>query len=465
MFPVSASALWAFHTNPGGFARLCPPWQSVRLASASGDFAHLRAVIELKQGPLRLQWHAQHENYVEGRQFQDRQLKGPFARWVHTHTVEPVDANSASLDDQISYDLPLGALGRLIMGSKIKDDLDAMFAFRHERTRHDCVAHARFADLPRMHIGITGSTGLIGSELCAYLLNAGHQVTRMLRAGTDRRLIDAGAPALERVIDFASPVHELARSLEGLDAVVHLAAAPIAAHRWSSRRKQTLVSSRVETTAALARALAVMQNPPRHFIVASGTAGYATQGREPATEKQPLDAQGFLADLVRQWEAAADPARAAGLRVAHLRIGMVLSPRAGALRSLLTPARLGMLGTIGGGQQRWPWIALDDLLAAVEHVLHTPALDGPVNCVSPSMIDAQEMTRILARTLGRPHLIPAPAGLLRAAMGEIASVLLEDHGVRPAKLQASGFEFSYADLSHALALSLGCAAADDRLIL
>ncbi len=453
---VPARALWAFHTRPGGFARLCPTWQSVRVESAVGDFANLRVTLAIQQGPLKLRWIAQHENHVEGVCFTDRQLSGPFAHWVHTHTVRPITDTTSELTDHIEYRLPMGPLGALVMGKKIERDLRRMFAFRHERTRLDTLRHECFAHLPRLKIGITGSTGLIGRNLCAYLMNAGHAVVRLVRPGRANLAHDPGLPTEVREIDLSKPSPTLAAALTDLDAVIHLAGEPIAAGRWTPARLQAITDSRVRTTRTIAGALSTMPGRVRTFLVASGIAGYDTRGaKNPADERASYGAQTTLGEVARAWEAASNPARVHGRRVVNLRFGIVLAHTGGALPRLLAPFKLGLGGTLGDGPQRWSTISLDDTLGAIEHALHTESLDGAVNVVSPEPISARDFAKTLGGLVRRPAFVRVPAGLVRALAGGISDELLRDRAVVPTKLLESGFIFVHPTVESGLRMELG----------
>jgi uncharacterized protein (TIGR01777 family) len=211
----------------------------------------------------------------------------------------------------------------------------------------------------------------------------------------------------------------------------------------------------VDATRRLAGVLARLPCPPRVLVVASATGYYGDRGPELLREESASGA-GFLAEVCREWEAATDPAARAGIRVVRLRIGMVLSRRGGALAAMLTPFRLGAGGPIGGGAQWVSWIALDDLVRAIRHVLATDALAGPVNAVAPEPVTNRELARTLGRVLGRPALLPLPAVAARLVFGQMANeLLLASARVDPARLRATGFTFAYARLEDALRHELG----------
>jgi len=239
-------------------------------------------------------------------------------------------------------------------------------------------------------------------------------------------------------------------ALEGVDAVVHLAGENIAAGRWTAQRKEAIRASRVDGTRLLAEALASLARPPRVLVAASAVGFYGHRGDEEVDETSP-PGHGYLPDVCQQWEAAALPAAAAGIRVVHLRIGMVLSRAGGALARMLPPFRMGLGGRIGSGRQWVSWIAREDLLAIIERALTHDSWAGPVNAVAPGPVTNAEFTRTLARMLRRPAVLPLPASVVKLLFGEMGQcLLLEGARVRPGKLVADGFPFVYPDLESAL---------------
>jgi uncharacterized protein (TIGR01777 family) len=240
-------------------------------------------------------------------------------------------------------------------------------------------------------------------------------------------------------------------SLEGLTAAIHLSGANLAAHRWTPDFKREIAESRIGSTHALATALAGLRQPPKTLLVASATGIYGNRGDELIDETSPLGT-GFLADLCRQWEAAAQPAVDAGIRVLFLRFGVVISndPR-GALARMLPIFRFCLGGQLGNGRQYMSWISMPDALAAIFFLLESQSIAGPINITAPNPLTNEQFTRTLATHLHRPALLTVPAFALRLAFGEMANeVLLAGARAYPAKLAASGFQFSHASLLHAL---------------
>jgi len=241
-----------------------------------------------------------------------------------------------------------------------------------------------------------------------------------------------------------------AAALEGLDAVVHLAGENIASGRWTAEKRRRIRESRVAGTKLLVRALAGLDRPPAVLVCASAVGFYGDCGARIVDETAPCGA-GFLAGLCRDWEEAASAASEAGIRVVRLRIGLVLSAAGGALKKMLPLFRLGLGGRIGHGRQSMSWIALDDLVSLILHCIDEESLAGPVNAVAPGAVTNREFTAALARVLRRPALLPAPAFLLRLALGGMAEeLLLSSTRAVPAKALASGFTFRHPAVEEAL---------------
>jgi hypothetical protein len=292
---------------------------------------------------------------------------------------------------------------------------------------------------PPTRVLVTGASGLLGSALVPVLLGRGHTV-----AALTRRAPRAG----EIPWDPARGILD-ARSLAGYDAVVHLAGEPIGV-RWTPRRKTLIRASRVDATRLLAERLSSLERRPRVLVAISAIGIYGDRGDEILDEQSP-PGTGFLPDLCRAWEAAAAPARDAGIRVVHPRLGLVLSPRGGTLARLLPPFRLGLGGPLGDGRAWWSWVALDDVLAVLLRALGDESLAGPVNVVAPMPVRSRDFARLLGRALKRPAFLPVPSWVLRALFGEMADgAVLASLRVEPARLRAAGHVFRFPSLEGAL---------------
>ena len=446
--PIDApvDALFDWHARPGAFDRLTPTWESVRVVSRQGGLeAGSRLHLQLALGPLRLNWVAVHTACTPPLGFVDEAESSPFASWRHEHRFEAAD-HTSRLVDTIEWTVPFGSLGAVFGNWIARQRIERMFAQRHARTQHDLMRHAMTREHGPLTVAITGASGLIGTALTAFLAAGGHTVRRLVRRDvrTDDEI-------------FWSPRDGILdpSDLEGVDAVVHLAGAGIADARWTDERRRILWDSRVDGTALIARTLAAMDDPPEVFVSTSGVGFYGDTGATHVDESAPRG-DGFLAELCEAWEAAASPASNAGVRVVHPRFGVVLSARGGALAKMLPAFRLGGGGRLGTGRQAMPWVALDDALGALLHLLYDKTCAGPVNVTAPGLVDNANFTRTLGRVLRRPTIVPVPAVALRMLFGEMADeALLMGQWAEPNRLLDGGFTFAYPDLDSALRFELG----------
>ena len=286
---------------------------------------------------------------------------------------------------------------------------------------------------------VSGVSGPIGAALLPYLESQGARIIRLVRGPT------RGADQISW--DPLRPLSSAA--LSGFEAVIHLAGETVAG-RWTPAKKKAILESRVQGTRHLAQALSETPSRPRVFICASAIGYYGNRGNELLTEASP-SGEGFLSEVTREWESASRTASAAGIRTVNLRLGLVLSPKGGALAKMLTPFRLGLGGKIGSGQQWWSWIHVDDIIGIVHHALQATSLSDPINLVAPNPSRNADFTSALASVLRRPAFFRVPAFLPRLALGEMAEeTLLSSARVQPAKLLAGGYAFRFPELRAAL---------------
>jgi uncharacterized protein (TIGR01777 family) len=297
-----------------------------------------------------------------------------------------------------------------------------------------------------MRVLISGASGLIGSALVPALERNGDQVLRLVRRPPRPGIAEARWDPATGVGDPAA--------LEGIEAVVHLAGESIAARRWTPAVKEAIRDSRVRGTRVLCESLARLARPPRVLVSTSAMGYYGDCGDEVLTEASG-PGSGFLPEVAVEWERACDPARAAGIRVVHPRIALVLTRAGGALARLLTPARFGLGGPIGNGRQFWSWIMLRDLVAVLRLAIERDSIEGAVNAASPAPVRQAEFARTLGRVLRRPAFLPAPAFALRLLLGELANELLTSARLEPARLREEGFAFQDPELEPALRRELG----------
>lgn len=446
--PVSADELYAWHTRPGAFVRLIPPWAPVRLEQFEGVCDGCRAVIRLGVGPLALRWVAEHHGVVPGKQFRDVQVSGPFSYWQHTHRMEATGEGTSRLVDAVEYEPPGGALGGLVGTRLIGRQLRRQFAYRHRTIRQDLALHDRLdPDRTPLTVAVTGASGLVGTALTALLTTGGHRVLRLVRR----------APQHDDEVYWRPSAGEIdAAALEGVDAVVHLAGENVFALRWTDDKKRRIRESRVAGTRLLAETLAGLDRKPRVFLSASAIGYYGDRGTDVVTESDPPARGRFLADVCVDWEAAAAPAADAGIRTVHPRIGVVLTPQGGALQLMLPAFWMGLGGRVGPKDLYLSWILLDDLVGGLAHLLYADDVAGPVNMTAPELATMDAFTRTMGRVLSRPTVAHVPAAVLRTAMGEVADeTVLMSARVRPTRLLESGYAFRYADLEAGLRHVLG----------
>jgi uncharacterized protein (TIGR01777 family) len=300
-----------------------------------------------------------------------------------------------------------------------------------------------------MHILVSGSTGFLGTALVETLERQSHTIARLVRPGTAKRN-EGGVHAQAVAWDPVAGRFDAAGA-EGAEALIHLAGASIAGGRWNESRKELLRTSRVDATRHLIGALAKLQRPPRVIVAASAVGYYGNRGDEILTEAS-APGNDFLAGLCREWEAETARGAEFGARVVSLRFGIILAANGGALGQMALPFKLGAGGRLGDGRQWMPWLTLREAVSIIQFALATPGLAGPVNAVTPNPVQNKEFTNVLAKTLRRPALFPAPAFALRLALGEMAdALLLISQRVMPSKLAAIGYPFLRPNLANALA--------------
>jgi uncharacterized protein len=430
--------VFVWHTRPGAFNRLSPPWSPMRLVSEATSIKDGRATLALPGG---LRWVAQHQadSYDPPRRFVDTISSDGLAslpariavRWRHIHDFEEVGDNRTRVIDRVETPVPGPALR-------------PMFAYRHRQLADDLAAHRLAAEhgLTPATVAITGSSGLVGSALTAFLRTGGHRVIQLVRRtaqATDQRQWD--------------PDHPDPELLTGVDAVVHLAGASIAG-RFTEQHRTAVRDSRLGPT----RKLAEVAARSRTVLISASAIGYYgyDRGDETLTEDSERG-EGFLADVVADWEDATAPAREAGVRVINVRTGIVQSPRGGTLKLMRPLFSAGLGGRLGDGRQWLSWIGIDDLVDVYHRALWDTALSGPVNAVAPQPVRNTEYTRTLAHVLHRPALLPVPPLGPRLLLGKQGAreLACASQRVTPHKLSQAGHRFRQPDLEQALRHLLG----------
>lgn len=292
-----------------------------------------------------------------------------------------------------------------------------------------------------MRILVTGSSGLVGSALVPNLTEKGHEVYRLIRNQNKVNKTDIHWDPNSGILNV--------ESLEDFNVIIHLAGENISSRRWSKNQKDKISQSRIQSTRLLVDKISETKNPPQLFISASAIGYYGSQGSELLTE-QSAKGEGFLADLVQNWEKMAGCIQSKEIRSAFLRFGIILSERGGALAKLLLPFRLGLGSTISDGQQYMSWISLSDVVQIIDYIIQIEKISGPVNLVAPEPVTNSQYSKALGKALKRPVIFKAPSSILRLVLGEMAdSLLLSSSRVIPRKLIDNGYTFLHPTIKDA----------------
>ncbi|HEX3589866.1 MAG TPA: TIGR01777 family oxidoreductase [Pseudonocardiaceae bacterium] len=421
--------VFAWHGRPGALIRLTPPWQPVGVIAEADTLRDGKAVLGL---PFGLRWIAQHGDFEPPDRFADELTSLP-VYWRHRHEFTEADLAgdpATRLTDRVDTLVPSALLR-------------PMFRYRHRQLADDIATHRAFADRPRLTVAMTGSSGLVGTALAAFLTTGGHRVIRLVRR--------APADADERRWQPGDPDPDL---LDGVDVVVHLAGVGIGG-RFTGAHRAAVRDSRVGPTRALAELAA--RGGPAAFVSASAIGYYGPDRGAHWLSEDSERGDGFLADLVADWEAATTPARDAGLRVVRVRTGIVQSARGGTLRLLRPLFAAGLGGRLGDGTQWLSWIGIDDLVDVYHRAVVADDLAGPVNAVAPNPVPNREYTAVLAKVSRRPAIVPVPRFGPRLLLGEqgAAELALAGQRVRPARLRTAGHRFRMPGLEATLRHQLG----------
>ena len=433
--------VFAWHARPGAINRLSPPWSPLRVISEAASLKDGHAELALPGG---LRWVADHQAdlYDPPRRFVDTigsdglaSLPARLAvRWRHTHEFDDLGDNRTRVIDRVDTPVPAAALR-------------PMFVYRHRQLADDLAAHRLAAahGLAPLTVAVTGGSGLVGTALTAFLRTGGHRVIELVRRT---------APGVDqRQWNPADPDPTL---LAGVDAVIHLAGASIAG-RFTDAHRNAIRDSRIGPTQRLAELLARSDAGPAVLISASAIGYYGFDRGDQILTEHSERGDGFLADVVAQWEDATALAEQAGVRVVRVRTGIVQSPRGGTLKLMRPLFSAGLGGRLGSGRQWLSWIGIDDLVDVYHRALWDNALSGPVNAVAPQPVRNTEYTDTLARVLRRPALLPVPSLGPRLLLGEQGAreLACANQRVLPDKLSAQAHRFRQPDLDQALRHLLG----------
>lgn len=433
LVPAPLERVWEWHTRPGAVERLTPPFLPMSVVSGAESLRDGTTVLKLPAGQ---KWVAQHvaEEYVEGSQFVDVAENTPVkqaTQWKHTHLFEQADGGTR-ITDTVDTRVPEAML-------------KAAFAYRQRQLVEDLAFQdrlAQIADVAPKTIAMTGSRGLVGSALTAQLTTAGHTVIQLVRGDADEG---------QRHWDMEDPDPSV---FSGVDAVVHLAGESIMG-RFTETHKSKVYSSRVGPTRKLAQAAA--DAGVDTFVSASAVGLYGTNAGDRVYTEADGQGDGFLAEVVADWEADTDAARDAGVRTVNIRTGLVLSGAGGLLPVLRFSASTALSARFGDGDFWMSWVAIDDLTDIYIRALFDGQLSGPVNATAPNPVTNAEMSKALTSTLNRPELMGIPSLGPKVLLGEEGAreLALADQRVEPAVLNELGHHFRYPTLQEALDHELG----------
>jgi uncharacterized protein (TIGR01777 family) len=433
--------VFAWHERPGAFTRLSPPWQPMHLITEADSLRDGTAELAFPGG---LRWIAEHQpgGYDPPRRFVDaiggRGLASLPARtamrWRHTHEFDDLGDGRTQVTDRVETPIP-------------ESMLRPMFIYRHRQLADDLAAHQRAAEhgLVPITVAISGASGLVGSALAAFLSTGGHRVIRLVRR--------AAANPGERQWNPDDPNPDL---LAGVDAVIHLAGASIAG-RFTAEHRRAIRDSRIAPTRRLAELAARSSAGPTTLVCASAVGYYGYDRGDEILTEDSQRGDGFLADVVADWEDALAPAEQSGKRVVRIRTGIVQSPRGGTLRLMRPLFAAGLGGRLGDGRQWLPWIGIDDLIDVYHRALWDTGLSGPVNAVAPNPVRNSEYTKTLGRVLRRPTILPVPALGPRLLLGGQGAreLACASQRVLPGRLQDADHRFRAPELEQALRHLLG----------
>jgi len=448
-----ASEVFAWHEKPGAFERLLAPWERVEVVSASPSLADgSRVTLRTRIGAQWLRWEVEHRDYVAGRQFRDIGLQGPFPEWNHLHRVDALDAATCTLTDEIRYRLPGGAAGRFFGRAYVKRKLERLFAYRHAVTKADLELHR---EQPVKRVLVAGASGLVGRALVPFLTTQGHEAIKLVRR----------KPRAPDEIRWEPSIGQLdAGVLDGIDAVVNLSGANVAAQRWTDDWCLQIEQSRIQSARTLVQTMQKMHTKPSVFVCASAVGYYGNCADRVLTESEPRG-ENFLARVCGGLEKEATVAQSFGVRVVNLRTGVVLTPAGGMLGKLVPLFRSGLGGSFGDPETWIGWISMDDHISAILHAMIETRLSGAVNSVAPEPVRVKEFATELAHALHRPSVFHVPRWALTTAFGMMAvETILSSQRAVPARLLSSGFKFRHPTLMQALTHGLGAPPSSPRVL-
>ncbi len=439
-----AGTAFKWHEKPGALQRLTPPWQNMKVLQQSKGIpvgATVTMVNYFFGFPVKME--AEHLDYKKGTFFQDTLTKSPFSSWVHNHSFFEKGEEVSELEDKIEYRLPW--YFPRFLKTKVKKELHRIFNYRHAVFQKDIERQA-MSDKP-LTILLSGASGLLGAALIPFFTTGGHKVLTLVRRTAD---------PLKNEISWDPAKGEL--DLDGIgkiDVVINLNGSPIAEGRWTEERKKRIIESRTASTLLLAEKIAALTEKPDLFFSASAIGYYGDTGNESVDEKGNVGDM-YISDVCNVWEESAEKAVKSGVRTVFGRIGVVLTPRGGALEKMLPSFYFGMGGRLSTGSQYMSCISLEDIIGSIWHIIMTPEISGPVNLVNPTPVTNKEFTKTIGKVLSKPAFFIIPSWLINLIWGKMGKeLLLSGAKAEPAVLKNTGYVFCHETLEDALRAELG----------
>ncbi len=438
--------LFAWHAGKGAILRLTPPWAPLKMISRSGRGIQkgVKVAFRLSLFKIPMIWEAEHIEYQENKVFKDRQIKGPFAKWEHTHRFIADGKENSIMEDKVEFKLPFGFLSRPFYGFA-KKEFKRMFNYRHRVLKYDLEHHVD--KTPKKRILISGASGTIGSILAPFLRTCGHEVIRLVRK--EETLLED-----ELFWDPYNGILDLEKA-GPFDAVINLNGVDISRGRWTQSQKKRIIDSRIIPTRLLVKKMADLDPKPDVFI-SSSAIGFYGEGKNKTLNETDDMGDCFISRVCRQWEHASMDAQKLGIRTIQLRIGVVLTPAGGALKRMELPFKTGCGVKLSHGRQYMSWISMDDVLSGILYILSDHKIQGPVNLTAPNPVTNKEFSKTLARVFSKKVFFTLPKFVALALWGELGKeTLLISARVKPGKLLKNGFLFQHETLLSALKDMLG----------
>lgn len=415
------------------------------------------SVFRINVGPITFKWVAKHFGYIHNLQFQDKMIKGPFKKWVHTHSFISQGQNQCIIEDKIEYMPRFGKIGSKILQKRMQNYLNQLFLYRSRILVNDLFLE-KITQEKGKRILISGSHGLIGSSLIPLLTSIGrHKISRLVRKvkNNNMDLLPETNKEDKKSIFWDPQYNKLdPYELEGFDIIIHLAGENIFG-RWTDTKKQRIFDSRVGSTKLLSESLTKLSHPPSLLICASAIGYYGDRPNEYLTEDSN-PGKGFLSEVCQKWEKATKEATEIGIRVVNTRFGVVLTPKGGILQKLLSPFKLGLGITIGNKDQYISWVSIEDVIKSIFYSITNTSIKGPINIVSPNPVSNLEFSDILKKIFNPKLSMSISQNIPKLIFGEMSKEVLSTNTyVIPKKLVSTDYKFFSSELEDSLRFLLG----------